>query len=188
MKTLGVLLALLAAVIVGVGGYFYSGSYPIGADVPHSGWAFWALRSIRDRSIAVQARSVRPPTDLNDARRIPVGAGQYAAMCSVCHLAPGYSQDETAEGLNPHPPELAHGITLTPGQIFWVLKHGLKMTGMPAWGPSHTDEELWDLTAFVMRLPHMTALQYRQIVTQAPMDEDMQMMPMPGGPTGPADH
>ncbi|HVA19111.1 MAG TPA: cytochrome c [Solirubrobacteraceae bacterium] len=181
-------MALLALVVVGAGAYFYSGSYPIGADVPHSGVVFSVLQEIRDRGIAVQARAITVPSDLNDPKRIPIGAGHYAGMCSVCHLAPGYTRDETAEGLYPHPPQLAHGISLTPAQIFWVLKHGLKMTGMPAWGPSHTDEELWDLTAFVMRLPHLTAEQYRQIVTQAPMDEDMQMMPMPGGASGPADH
>jgi hypothetical protein len=59
----------------------------------------------------------------------------------VCHLAPGYAQDETAEGLYPHPPQLAGGNTLAPAEIFWVLKHGLKMTGMPAWGAPHTDDE-----------------------------------------------
>ncbi|HTW74614.1 MAG TPA: cytochrome c [Steroidobacteraceae bacterium] len=188
MKTLGILVMLIGVVAVGLGAYFYSGSYPIGADAPGSRVLFRALQKIRARTIAVQASAIRPPADLSDPARIPIGAGHYAAMCSVCHLAPGYPQDETAEGLDPRPPQLARGISLTPAQIFWVLKHGLRMTGMPAWGSTHSNEELWDLTAFVLRLPHLTAQQYRQIVTQAPMDADMKSLPMPAGAAGPADH
>jgi mono/diheme cytochrome c family protein len=184
MKTLGILIGLTVGSMIGAGFYFYSGRYPVGADVPHNGWVLRVLQEIRERSIAAKASDVPVPVDLDDPKRLSNGAGHYASMCSVCHLAPGFAQDETAEGLYPRPPPLAQGISLTPAQIFWVIKHGLKMTGMPAWGPSHSDEELWDLTAFVIHLPKMSTDQYRSIVTQAPMDEDMQMMPMPGAATG----
>ena len=66
-------------------------------------------------------------------------------------------------------------------ETFWVIKHGIKMSGMPAWGTSHDDQTLWAITAFVMRLPNMTPEQYKTIVTEAPRDEDMTMMPMPSG-------
>lgn len=184
MRTVKVLFALLVLSAVGLGVYIYSGTYPVGADVPHSGFVFWLLTTVRDRGIEVQSRAIRPPADLNDPHRRTIGAGQYAAMCSGCHLAPGYENDETREGLYPKPPKLAKGTDLTPAEIFWVIKHGLKMSGMPAWGRSHSNDELWDITAFVLELAHLTPQQYRQIVSQAPPDTDMTQMPMPGSTSG----
>ena len=106
-------------------------------------------RAIRleDRGIAIQSRQVQQPQDLNDPKRVSIGAGHCAAIRAVCHLAPGHDRDETAAGLDPHPPQLVNRLSLTPAQIFWIIKHGLRMTGMPAWGGTHSDEELWDLTA-----------------------------------------
>ena len=182
MRTLGALIVLLIAMALGLAMYFYSGSYPVGADVPHSGLVASTLERIRDRGIAAQSRQVQQPQDLNDPKRISIGAGHYAAMCAVCHLAPGYDRNETAAGLNPHPPQLVHHLSLTPAQIFWIIKHGLRMTGMPAWGGTHSDEELWDLTAFVLQLPNMTPEQYRDVVSHASVDEDMVSMPMPMTP------
>lgn len=176
---MGAWIVLLVLLIAGVGIYVYSGSYAIGADVPHTRFVLWLLAAVRDRALAAQANEIRPPPDLNDPRRIPEGAGQYAAMCSGCHLAPGYERQETWEGLYPQPPKLFHGTNLSPSEIFWVVKHGLKMTGMPAWGKSHSDEEMWSITAFVLRLPQLSPKQYKDMVSKAPMDPDMIMMPMP---------
>jgi mono/diheme cytochrome c family protein len=181
LRILTPLIVLILLFSAGLGLYVYSGSYPIGADIPHSGPVFSLLATVRDRSVAAQARRVRPPADLDRPQRLSVGAGQYAAMCSGCHLAPGYESGETWEGLYPQPPRLAHVTDLTPAEIFWVVKHGLKFSGMPAWGKSHSDDEIWDITAFVLKLPHLTAAQYKDIVTRAPADADMTMMPMPGG-------
>jgi mono/diheme cytochrome c family protein len=62
------------------------------------------------------------------------GAAEYDDMCSGCHLAPGQEKTEISKGLYPSPPELSRGNDLNPAEQFWVLKHGIKMTGMPAWG------------------------------------------------------
>ncbi|MGH8227005.1 MAG: c-type cytochrome [Steroidobacteraceae bacterium] len=179
MRTCRILVAFVIILLVGVGTYLYTGSYPIGADVPHSGAVFALLSAVRDRGIEAQSRNIHPPADLSTPRRLSVGAGQYAAMCSGCHLAPGYRSGETWEGLYPQPPQLARGTHLTPGQIFWVVKHGLKFSGMPAWGKSHSDDEIWSITAFVLSVPHLTAQQYKDIVARAPSDADMVKMPMP---------
>jgi len=180
MKTIKTLFVLLIIAVVGLGVYVYSGAYDIGADVPHTRFVDWLVSTLRDRSIAAHARDIRVP-DLNDPKMILEGAGQYAAMCSICHLAPGYAQDETRQGLYPRPPKLYEGGLRSPAEIFWVIKHGIKLSGMPAWGASHEDDELWAITAFVMQLPKLSPQQYKDIVARAPVDTDMTMMPMPGG-------
>jgi len=85
-------------------------------------------------------------------------------MCSGCHLAPGLEKTEISQGLYPSAPELSRGNDLTPAEQFWVLKHGIKMTGMPAWGPTHDDDLLWDIVAFVQKLPTLSPEQYQTIV------------------------
>lgn len=181
MRIIKLSVALAVLAVIGVGLYAYSGAYPVGADIPHSGPVYWVLTTVRDRGVAAQAGGIKVPADLENPRRLAVGAGHYASMCSGCHLAPGYESSEIWKGLYPQPPQLAHGIDLTPAEIFWVVKHGLKFSGMPAWGKSHSDDEIWDLTVFVLKLPHLTAAQYKDMVAHAPRDADMIMMPMPGG-------
>jgi mono/diheme cytochrome c family protein len=173
----GALLVLVVAVAAGI----YAGLYNIAADVPHTQPVYWLLETVRDRSIAARAREVVVPADLNDPTRISKGAGQYADMCSGCHLAPGMKRTEISQGLYPRAPELRRKTTLTPAEQFWVVKHGIKMTGMPAWGITHDDNLLWDVVAFVRKLPELTPEQYESLVKNAPKHEEiMQEMEMGG--------
>ena len=173
----GALLVLIGATAVGI----YSGLYNIAADVPHNQPVYWLLETVRDRSIAARASDVVVPNDLNDRTRISKGAGQYADMCSGCHLAPGMKRTEISQGLYPRAPELRRKTTLTPAGQFWVVKHGIKMTGMPAWGVTHDDDLLWDVVAFVRKLPELTPEQYETLVKNAPKHEElMQKMEMGG--------
>jgi mono/diheme cytochrome c family protein len=171
------LLVLIGAAAVGI----YAGLYNIAADVPHTQPVYWLLERVRDRSIATRARDVVVPNDLNDPTRISKGAGQYADMCSGCHLAPGMKRTEISQGLYPRSPELRRKTDLTPAEQFWVVKHGIKMTGMPAWGVTHDDDLLWDVVAFVRKLPELTPEQYETLVKNAPKHEElMQKMEMGG--------
>jgi len=171
------LLVLIGAAAVGI----YAGLYNIAADVPHTQPVYWLLETMRDRSIAARAREVVVPADLNDPTRISKGAGQYADMCSGCHLAPGMKRTEISQGLYPRAPELRRKTTLTPAEQFWVVKHGIKMTGMPAWGVTHDDALLWDVVAFVRKLPELTPEQYETLIKNAPKHEElMQKMEMGG--------
>jgi len=168
---------LLAAAVVAI----YAGLYNIAADVPHTQPVYWLLDTIRHRSVVTRARDIVVPNDLDDANRISKGAGQYAEMCSGCHLAPGMKRTEISQGLYPRAPELRRGTDLTPAEQFWIVKHGLKMTGMPAWGVTHDDELLWDVVAFVRKLPELTPEQYEALVKNAPKHEElMQDMEMGG--------
>jgi mono/diheme cytochrome c family protein len=176
---------IIAGVLVTCGAaslFVYSGAYDIAADMPHSQPVYWLLQKVRQYSIAAQADDV-VPNDLEDGKRIASGAGQYAEMCSSCHLAPGMKRTEISRGLYPRAPELRRGSGLTPAEEFWVVKHGIKMTGMPAWGVTHDDELLWDVVAFLRKLPGLTAEQYQALVKSAPThDEMMQKMDMGNSP------
>ena len=151
----GALLVLVGAAAVAI----YAGLYNIAADVPHPQPIYWLYETVRDRSVAARARDI-VPTDLDDANRISTGAGLYAEMCSGCHLAPGMKRTEISRGLYPRAPELRRQTDLTPAEQFWIVKHGVKMSGMPAWGVTHDDELLWDVVAFVRQLPELTPEQY----------------------------
>ena len=81
-------------------------------------------------------------------------------MCTGCHLAPGVGDNEMRQGLYPQPPNLSQPRDRSPAQSFWIIKHGLKMSGMPAWGVTHDDEAIWGLVAFLQQLPTMDAADY----------------------------
>ena len=168
--TAGALLVLLAGAAAMA---IYTGFYNIGADVPHPQPIYWLYETVRDRSVAARARDIVVPTDLDDSSRISKGAGQYAEMCSGCHLAPGMKRTEISRGLYPRAPELRRQTDLTPAEQFWIVKHGVKMSGMPAWGVTHDDELLWDVVAFVRQLPELTPEQYETLVKGAPKHEEL---------------
>ncbi len=168
--TLVILLVIAAA---GTGAFVYSGIYNIGADDHHSRPVFSLLQTLRERSIAEHSRNLQVP-DLEDATLILKGAGQYAAMCTQCHLTPGMKDSEIRPGLYPQPPNLAK-LRVDPKEAFWVIKHGIKMSAMPAWGSSHDDATIWSIVAFLQKLPDLSPRQYKDIVAKAPPDDDMDM-------------
>ncbi len=168
--TVAVVLGVLA---VGAGAFVYSGVYNIGADDPHTRPVFALLQTLRERSIQARSADLKVP-DLNDPQLILKGAGQYAAMCTQCHLTPAMKDSELRPGLYPQPPNLSQ-VRVDPKEAFWVIKHGIKMSAMPAWGFSHEDPAIWSMVAFLQKLPGMSAQQYKDIVARAPPDEDMDM-------------
>ena len=174
MKRLIVTLVVLAVVaIAGVSAFVWSGIYNIGADDHHTKPVYALMQALRERSIEHHVKDIAVP-NLDDPQLILKGAGQYAAMCTGCHLAPGMAENEMRPGLYPKPPQLAK-FRPDPREAFWVIKHGIKMSAMPAWGASHDDATIWSMVAFLQKLPGMTPAQYKDIVAKAPPDEDMDM-------------
>jgi len=171
--------AVTAIAAVG-GAAVYVGAYDIGADAPHSRPIYWLIEQFRDRSIAVRARDVVVPASLTDVKRLQSGAGLYTEMCSGCHLAPGLAKTEISQGLYPQAPELFREPQRSAKEQFWVIKHGVKLTAMPAWGKTHSGESIWDMLAFVRQMPKMSAAQYQTAVASAPEDHDAMMKDMPG--------
>ncbi|HET6906957.1 MAG TPA: c-type cytochrome [Rhodanobacteraceae bacterium] len=166
---------VLVLIAIGLGIYAWSGLYNIGADEPHWGVTFNAMQTVRDRSIHLRSKDIKVP-NLDAPQLILKGAGQYAAMCTSCHLQPGVENSELREGMYPQPPNLSK-VRVDPQDAFWVIKHGIKMSAMPAWGKdgSHDDQTIWSMVAFLEKLPGMTPQQYKEIVAKAPPDEDMDM-------------
>ena len=172
--------AVLVAIAFGLGVFAWSGLYNIGADDHHWRLTYNVLQTVRDRSIHVRSEDIKVP-NLDDPQLILKGAGQYAAMCTGCHLKPGVENSELRKGMYPQPPNLSK-VQVDPRDAFWVIKHGVKMSAMPAWGMAgHDDLTIWSMVAFVEKLPGMTPAQYKAIVAKAPPDEDMDMDTEDGG-------
>jgi mono/diheme cytochrome c family protein len=160
----GAAAAAVAAAVV------YAGVYNIGADVRHTKVVYWIITQLRDRSIAVRAEGLRPPADPMSQARITAGAGLYASNCTGCHLAPDMDGTAISQGLYPTPPQFAGKLDHSAKQEFWMIKHGVKLTAMPAWGRTHSDDQMWDMVAFVRTLPSLSPDQYQAIVKTAPKD------------------
>jgi mono/diheme cytochrome c family protein len=143
-----------------------SGWYNVGADVPHWKITFWLLEKARERSVEMHSKDIVSPS-FNDQKLIGVGFPHFHEMCRQCHGAPGYPPDEFAEGLYPRPPSLASGDAqqeLSASELFWIVKHGIKMTGMPGFGKTHTDAQIWGIIAIAKKLPEMNPVAYEEIV------------------------
>jgi mono/diheme cytochrome c family protein len=165
MKAVKIAVWLLAAFIVFAAIALYSGAYNFAADDAHWGLTTRIIETARERSIAGRSDEIATPANMQDAKVIASGAGEYAEMCAGCHLAPGMKDTEMRAGLYPKPPNLVdHGAHRPAAQQFWIIKHGLKMTGMPAWGLTHDDERIWSMVAFLQKLPGLTPEAYRELV------------------------
>ncbi len=177
MKIIKMIILLSAIGVLGVAGFIYSGLYPIGADVPHNAATYWVLDTLRERSIKRAAIDIDVP-DLSDPELLLSGGPDYNEMCSGCHLKPGKTESDMSVGLYPSPPNLSqsddehdrgHGEheedeKYAAQRRFWIIKHGIKASGMPAWGKTHDDQRIWAMVAFLQKLPRLTPEQY-QIIT-----------------------
>lgn len=163
MKLLKAFLVILVAAVAVAALLVYSGVFDVAADVPHSALVYAVMEMTRDRSIAVRAKGIHVPP-LQDAKLIGEGAEHYDVMCVGCHLAPGMKRSELRDGLYPQPPNLTKHVHTSPAEMYWVIKHGIKMSAMPAWGKTHDDQSIWGLVAFLQKLPELTPDQYRGLV------------------------
>jgi mono/diheme cytochrome c family protein len=154
--------ATLAALALGGLLFIYSGVYNVAATAPHTGIESWILEATQERSIAARAGDVAEPPPA-DSAAVLHGFEHFRSMCVVCHGAPGVDRGEIGRGITPQPPELSHEAEeYSDRELFWITKHGIKMAGMPAFGPTHSDEEIWGIVAFMNRLPEMTPEEYAQ--------------------------
>ena len=132
----------------------------------------WFLSTTIDRSVARHSKGITAPS-LTGKERIAEGFEHFDAMCESCHGSPGSEPSVLAKGLNPHAPDLTDTAQeWTAEQIFWITKYGVKMTGMPAWGTTHSDEEIWNIVAFVKRLPEVSPAEYQRLRKNTTGDMD----------------
>jgi mono/diheme cytochrome c family protein len=173
MKFFLVFLIIFGLLIAAVAAFVWSGSYNIAASVPHWKITHWFLEKVRERSITSHSKGITVPS-LNNPKLVETGFKNYHEMCRLCHGAPGYSRTEIAKGLYPGPPELTKRDEERPSdaKVYWVIKNGIKMTGMPAFGPTHSEDELLGIVAFLKRLPNLKPEEYRSLVKAAGLDKE----------------
>jgi mono/diheme cytochrome c family protein len=165
MRVLQPTLVVAATLLCAAAGavlFIESGFYNIGADEHHTNLTLAIIEQLRERSIAVRDRSIAAPPAAS-AESIKAGAVRYAALCVGCHLAPGVTKSDIRPGLYPHPPSLAQGEVQNAQRAFWIVKHGIKMTAMPAWGKTLDDAAIWEVVAFVQAMPNLTPEAYQQL-------------------------
>lgn len=137
----------------------YVGAYNVAATEEHASFVRWAFDTTFRNSVERRAPE-REGLDLAP-EALAAGANAYKSMCEHCHGGPGASRAEWASGMRPRPPHLPEAAQHWElSEVFWIAKHGVKMTGMPAFGPMHDDRTLWGVAAFVKQLPAMTPEQY----------------------------
>lgn len=164
VKTL--LFFLVLSLLAGAA-FVFSGLFNPAADAPHSQPVYWVMENLRHRGIESRVGDIQVP-DLTDAALIRAGAGNYDAMCAACHLKPGVTDSEMHRGLYPQPPAIATMARPTrPDHAFWIIKHGVKASGMPAWGKSMDDQTIWGVVAFLQNIPRLTPEAYHEAVEQS---------------------
>jgi mono/diheme cytochrome c family protein len=164
--------ALVFWIVVAIIAFFafaFSGMYQVGADVPHWSITRAAIGMVRERAVDRRIADIKPPP-LDDPALVKLGAQHYSEMCTGCHLAPGMGSSELRDGLYPKPPNLTR-FAPDPAEAFWIIKHGLKMTAMPAWGLTHDDHAIWAMVAYLQKQPRMSAVEYHRL-TEGAKHED----------------
>jgi mono/diheme cytochrome c family protein len=153
---LGILVAIVAAV------FFFGGFYSV-AGQEDPAIVKWALVKVRNASIARHAAD-KPPGNLTDAGTVQAGARQFMERgCVNCHGAPGVEWAKFSEGMHPDPPDLKEEVgNRTPQELFWIVKNGVNMTGMPSFGSIGVgDDDIWKIVAFIKQLPHVSEADYK---------------------------
>ena len=121
---------------------------------------YWGETNL-DSTISQRA----PKTTLPSTADPTQGLVHYTAVCIHCHGGPGASREEWAQNMLPKPPALwlPHLQELSDGELFYIINSGIRMTGMPAFGPTHSEKDIWNMVAIVRQLDTLTAAQKEQL-------------------------
>ena len=160
LAAIGAIAIVFAAVTAG---FFFGGFFDVSAADEDPALVNWALVRVREASIARNAK-LAPPVTIDNPDTVKQGARQFAEHgCANCHGAPGVDWAKFSEGLNPGPPDLKDvAAEKSPAHLFWVIKNGIRMTGMPSFGKAGvSDDDIWRIVAFVQKLPNMSEENYK---------------------------
>jgi cytochrome c553 len=155
---------LLAAVAFGGFLVAASGVIPLKASSGHWAITRWFLSFSMERSVATHSLGLEAPS-LDEPALVVKGAGHYETGCSPCHGSPKLRNPWVGQQMTPNPPYLPPEISeWEPEELFYIVKHGVKFTGMPAWPSQQRDDEVWAMVAFLRVLPKLDADEYRRLV------------------------
>lgn len=150
--------------------FIYSGVYNVGATDGHTRPVEWVLRKTMENSVRNHASDIKVPAefDLNSRVLAEKAIGHYSVACASCHAAPGRPADPWMK-IYPEAPDLTKRENVaiwSDAELYWIIKHGIKDTGMLALGPTHKEHDVWAVTAFVKQLPDMSVEEYQGMVTR----------------------
>lgn len=173
MKNVLVTLAIAFVLLLGLAlAAIYMGVYDVSAARPEGSLTHWALSTTMDHSVKRHADGIVVPS-LDDSTLLGVGFDHYSEMCVSCHGSPAGGKSEAGRGLNPSAPDLSEAARdWKPAELYWIIKNGIKMTGMPAFGPTHDEHELWAMVAFVQKLPGMSPEEYKAYSSETANSEE----------------
>jgi cytochrome c553 len=141
-----------------------SGIVPIKASSDHWPITRWVLDFASSRSVSFHSRTA-PAPELDSREMIVLGAATYDNNCRWCHGVPGLPQPVVASQMTPHPPDLSTATRQWSNQeLFYILKHGIKFAGMPAWASEHRDSGIWPVVAFLRRMENMDGAEYQDLL------------------------
>jgi cytochrome c553 len=167
-----VLLLLLSAAGLAALAVSASGVIPVKASSGHFAITEWFLVFSKERSIATHTLGDEL-TGLDDPALIALGAGHYESGCRPCHGSPGQPTPVVPAAMLPPPPDLTmRARAYEPEELFYIVKHGIKLTGMPMWPAQSRDDEVRAVAAFLVRMPELDATGYRELVHGAPGDPE----------------
>ena len=161
---LGGVIAFSIVAPLGVYAFVESGIYNVGASHPHTRFTEWITHETMIHSVRRNADPIDVPRRVTP-RQLAAGFCAYETHCVACHGAPAIAREQWVSGMEPSPPYLLDSTTrFTSPQLFWIVKNGIKMTGMPSWRDSLSDAQIWTVVGFIeaMRsLPPQTYARWR---------------------------
>jgi mono/diheme cytochrome c family protein len=173
MRFLAAIGALAIVFAIGCAIFFFGGHYSVAATAEDPAAVTWALTKVRIASIDRHAND-SPPAAFGETAMVQAGANSYASFgCVNCHGAPGVKWLKYSEGLHPDPPDLKKvAADLSPAQLFWIIKNGINMTGMPSFAlAGANDAEIWSIVAFVKKLPSVSDADYKSWTASAELKQ-----------------
>ena len=161
---IGAAIAMAVVVPLGAVAFIKSGLFDVAASKPHTKLTYWVTHETMIHSARRHAAGIAAPGAFA-VPRVVGGFCTYETHCVACHGAAGIAREQWVGGLMPQPPYLLDATSQwTPPQLFWIVKNGIKMTGMPSWRDSMSDRQIWDVVAFIeaqRALPPQTYARWR---------------------------
>lgn len=159
--------ALLVGVLAALA-FIYSGIFNVAATVSDAAPLRWVLIATREASIERRAEEIQVPT-LGSTEQVENGFRIFRQECAMCHTPPGRETTMMSKGLNPEALPAAELVAdMDDAELFWVTKYGIRFTGMPAWGSSHNEQDIWSVVAFLRTAPNMAAADYDALDRRLP--------------------
>jgi mono/diheme cytochrome c family protein len=161
---INVALLLAGAIVAAL--YAWSGLYDVSAASGHNPVVAWALHATYEQSLHRHAKDIHVPPDLMSAENVRAGARLYSETCAVCHGTPGKALSPIGQGILPMAPTLLAATRRNnPQLMYWVIRNGVKMTAMPAFGKTQSDQAIWQAAAFLFDARGITPERYAALTS-----------------------